>query len=540
MTIKFNRLQLSVTLAMVASLASFSANPPKAQATVSPKRPALVVGIVIDGLDVDRLHQLREYFGENGFNRLLANGVTITDLEYGSALDEAAATAVIYSGASPAVSGIPSSTVFDVSKRREVSVLNDPNIIGNFTNDTYSPASIRVSTLTDELRIDNGGLGNAHAVSPDAAQAIIMAGHAGNSAVWVDGETGKWASTTYYTELPTTVRNINHLNPLSLRMDSMSWSPTLPAGVYEYLPSYKKIYAFRHTFPRNNPERYEDFKTSALVNTEVTTVATDYIRSMKMGKGESVDMVNINYTLQPYNYGQESDSRAELMDTYLRLDRELARLFRYIDSDGPGMDRTFVFVAGTPEIGVQRRDDEKYRIPSGEFSPARAISLLKVYLMSIYGNGDWVTGYHDGQFFLNHDLIRDRGKDLDELRRESADFLRRMSGVNYSATVDEVVAETQRADSPFPPGRNVDVATAGDVFIAVAPGWSITDGGDPSSKSQRVVRATGSSSAAFILYPTLKPQTISMPTDARVLAPTVARLLRIRSPNGAQLAPLRL
>lgn len=540
MTIKLNRLQLSVTLAMVASLASFSATPQKTSPAASPKRPALVVGIVIDGLDIDRLNQLREYFGDNGFNRLLANGVTITDLEYGSALDEAAATAVIYSGASPAVSGIPSSTVLDVVKRQEVSVLNDPNTIGNFTNETYSPASIRVSTLTDELRIDNGGLGSAHAISPDAAQSVIMAGHAGNSAAWINGETGKWASTTYYTELPTTIRNINHLNSLSLRLDSMSWNSTLPAGVYEYLPSFKKIYAFRHTFPRSNPDRYDSFKASALVNTEVTSVATDYIRSMKLGKGESVDMVNVNYTLQPYNYGKDSDSRAELMDTYVRLDRELARLFGFIDSTGPGMDRTFVFVAGTPEIGVQRRDDEKYRIPSGEFSPARAISLLEVYLMSIYGNGDWVTGYHNGQFFLNHDLIRDRGKDIDEFRRESADFLRRMSGVNYSATVDEVVAENQRADSPFPPGRNVDVATAGDVFIAVAPGWSITDGDASSSAAQRVVRATGSSSAAFILYPTLKPQTIDVPTDARVLAPTVARLLRIRSPNGAKLAPLRL
>ncbi len=537
----------------MASIVTVSAATPKHKAQKAPsaqtssvvtptnsKRPALVLGIVIDGLDIDRIYQLREFFGNDGFNRLINNGVTISDLEYGSPLDEAAATAVIYTGASPAVTGIPSATVYDTKARRTVGVLNDPATIGNFTDETISPTRLRISTLTDEIRIDNGGLGAAHSISSDPQQAVIMAGHAGNTAAWINSKNGKWATSTFYKEVPTAINTVNRVRPLSARLDTAVWTPSMPQGVYDYLPSYKKIYSFHHTFPKSDIHRYDSFKASAPGNSEMTSVASDYIKTGAVGRGNTVDMLNVNYTLQPYNYATDPDARVELFDTYIRLDRELSELFAQVDKAGPGMDRTLVFVVGTPLISSQRRDDEKYRIPSGEFSPARALSLLKVNLMSIYGNGDWVTGYHDGQFFLNRDLIKERGKNLDEFRRETADFLRRLSGVNYASTIDEVISDNGKIDSPFPPARNIDIESAGDVFIAVSPGWCVTDNGDTNIKNQRVVRPAGSASAAFILYPKIESRTIDTPVDARVIAPTVARILRIRSPNGAQLSPLRL
>ena len=60
------------------------------------KRPHLVVGIVVDGLSADYLDLLRDHFGEGGFRRLMEQGVTISDMDYGTALDAAAATAVVF------------------------------------------------------------------------------------------------------------------------------------------------------------------------------------------------------------------------------------------------------------------------------------------------------------------------------------------------------------------------------------------------------------------------------------------------------------
>ena len=163
------------------------------------KRPALVVGIVVEGLTMDYLDLLRTHFGEGGFKRLLEQGITVTDLDFGTPLDGAAASAMLFTGASPAVNGIPAATVYNTETRRAASVLLDPETIGNFTDETLSPKSLTASTIADELRIDGGGLGYVYAIAPDAAEAIILGGHTGNSAFWINDATGKWEKVPYYT-----------------------------------------------------------------------------------------------------------------------------------------------------------------------------------------------------------------------------------------------------------------------------------------------------------------------------------------------------
>lgn len=502
------------------------------------KRPALVVGIVVEGLSMDYIDLLRHRFTEGGFRRLLENGVTVSDLDFGTPLDGAAATAMLFTGASPAVNGIGASAVYDPEARRVNPVLLDPETIGNFTDETLSPKGLAASTIADELRIDGGGLGYVYSIAPDAVEAIILAGHTANSAFWINDATGKWATTTFYKDLPTPAQNLNHREPNEYRLDTLQWTPLLPLDRLPDLPTYKKLYPFRHTFPRASATRYKAYKNSPAVNTDITRLAADYINILALGKRESTDMLNLGYTLQPFIYGREADNRAETMDAYLRLDRDLGRLFDAIEQKGPGMDRTLVFLAGTPLTNRSRRDDEKWNIPFGEFSSRKAVSLLNMYLMAIHGNGEWVSGYHDGQLFLNHKLIKERNKDLTAMRDESARFLTRMSGVTNAWTIDDVL-DRRATEQPDALRRNTAVASAGDVFVTIAPGWQETDDDSDLDTPQTTVRAASATAPAFILNPGSKPATISTPVDARTLAPTVCGLLRIRSPNGASLPRLR-
>ena len=117
-----------------------------------PKQPKLVVGIVVEGLSNDYLDLLRPQFvrdGGGGFIRLADKGVSIPDVDFGTPLDGAASTAVIFTGAAPAVNGIAASTVYDRESRRPVATLNDASILGNFTNETLSPSALGASTLSD-------------------------------------------------------------------------------------------------------------------------------------------------------------------------------------------------------------------------------------------------------------------------------------------------------------------------------------------------------------------------------------------------------
>ena len=532
MSNKVNKpIKFRVASALAASIVTLSLS---AQAPSS--RPNLVVGVMIDGLSMEYLQLLQGYFGEGGFKRLFNNGVTITDLDYGTNVDAATATAIAFTGAVPAVNGIGSTMVYDSEKRLTSSVFHDPTTLGNYTDETVSPAALLVSTLGDELRIDTGGLGYVYAISPDQATSLILGGHAGNSACWIDDVTGNWATTTFYHDTPRLLSARNRVQPLSVRLDTMSWTNLMAIDRYPDLPSYKKAYPVRNTFLRKDLNRFKAFKTSAPVNSEVTSLATEYLKTLNLGGRDAVDMLNLSYTLQPYEYTQDADGRLEQMDLYLRLDRDLANLFSAIDS-GPGMNKTMVFVAGTPRRTRSRRDDEKWAIPHGEFSPRRAMALLNVYLIAKHGNGEWINGYYDHQIFLNQDLIKKNNLDEVAVRTDVAQFMTRMSGITDAYTLDDII-NLKAGVNPQAVRNNTVIEKAGDVFITVAPGWEITDQGSDFTLPM-VERSGVTTSPAFLLAPGLPASTISVPVDARVLTPTVAGILRIRSPNGVSMPPLR-
>ncbi len=502
-------------------------------------RPRLVVGIMIDGLREDYLDLLKGYFGEDGFKRIMRDGVMFEDVNYGTAIDVAAATAMIYTGSSPAINGIPAAMVYDPENKRSYPIVLDPSEIGNYTDETYSPKAIKVSTLSDEVRIDGAGFGNVYAIAPSAPQSIILAGHAGNSAFWINDVTGRWATTTHYKDVPSTMQARNYSKPLSTRLDTLTWRPMLAPDRYPDLPAYKKYYPFRYLFQHNDMDRFRNYKTSAPVNTEMTDIASDYLKSLRLGNGDAMDMLSIGYTLAPFAGAKDADSRIETMDSYLRLDADLTRLFREIDAN-VGLANTFIMVAGTPPVQNNKRDDAKWGIPDGEFLPRQAISLLNVYLMAKYGNGEWVSGYYDEQIFLNHRLIKEHGLDLKTIRVEAADFLVRMSAVSRVWTIDDIQAGRAGVNADAIK-RNTHVDYAGDVFIEVNPGWEIVEIDPVNQKERRSTVRTGTMTApVFLLSPDLKPQHITVSTDARSIAPTVARLLRIRSPNSAEFPPLRL
>lgn len=507
------------------------------------KRPSLVVGIVVDGLSLEQIELLKDYFGNDGFRRLLNEGVTITDLDYGSALDPTAATALLYTGASPSVSGIDAETIFDRDTRRTAPTLHDGATIGNFTDETLSPRALRVSTIGDEIRIATGGLGHVYSLAPTPSQSIVMTGHNGNSGFWINDVNGKWATTTFYKDVPTAIQSRNHLESLDIKMDTMVWSNSMAVEKYPDMPAYKKLFNFRHTFLRNDPQRVTKFRHTPLANNEVTDIAGEYIKSMSMGKSDNIDMLNLSFTVSPYLYSADSDTRMEQMDSYLRLDRQLARLFKAIDTAGPGMNNTLLFITGTPAPSKRRKDDEKWDIAAGEFSPRRAIALLNMYLISQYGNGEWVIGFHGNQFFLNQKLIAERDKDLRQVRRDAALFLSKMSGIAEAYTLDDVI-DGRAMETSVVPRRNINSETAGDIFAAIMPGWEITDDGSPAPATVEfpmTQRLTASVAPGFMMAPShLKPQTLNTPVDARVIAPTVCSILRIRSPNAAMLPPLRL
>lgn len=501
-------------------------------------RPRLVVGIVVDQLRSDYLEYLRDLFGEKGFNRLMKDGVYLRDVDFkASNLDAVSATAMLYTGNYPVATGVPASLVYKPLSKTTGKPLEDPAAIGNFTTETFSPAALRLSTISDEVAIDGAGVSAVYAIAPDPQQAVIMAGHAGNCAIWLNDNTGKWATSTYYHDSPQPVSTRNYNKPLSSRIDTMQWKPSLPLDRYPGIPAQKRIYPFRYTFPSSDREVYRMFLSSPMANTEITDLAIDCLKGLNLGKrGDAIDMLNIAYTAAPYKYVKDGDFRLELEDTYLRLDSQLGRLFEAIDKS-VGLDNTLIYLTSTGYYDDAIADDPAFRIPSGDFSVKRATSLLNSFLSAKYGNADYIDSYFNGHIFLDHGVIESARLNAADVAEEARAFLCKMSGVSDAYTLPEILS---LGSSELEGLRlSTDPKACGDIILEFTPGWNIID--DLRFPVQKTpVRSSMVLSPAFIMAPGVAPKVIDSTVDAVRIAPTVTSALRIRAPNGVTERPLTL
>lgn len=502
-----NRLITSVLVGLVGLNAVIQADPMK---------PKLVVGIMVDQLRTDYIDYLRDLFGERGLRLLVDSGLNLRNVDFGvSRLNGGVATAELMSGSYPRVNGVTTALT---------------------ATGSLSPDQLSVSTLADELAIDGGGMANVYAIAPDRATAIALAGHSANSAVWLDPNSGQWTTSSYYGTLPQSAQLRNGKNAVASRIDTMVWKPSLPLDRYPGVSPQKKFYPFRYSFPRSDRDAYRRFARTPLMNREITDLAIDFLKGMKLGNrgSDATDMLNIGLTAAPYKEAGDGSYRLELADSYIRLDGQLERLFKAID-ENVGLDRTVVFLSSTGYCDEAVADDPKFRVPGGEISLKRMRSLLNSYLSAKYGNGDYVGEISDGTVTLNPKTIEDKRLSNLEVVREARSFLSRMSGIARVFTLEEILA------GETPETRRLQLATdphiAADLTIEYQPGWTVTD--DLSFPvSRQVVRASAVATPAFILAPGRESERIDSPVDATALAATVAGILRIRSPNAAG-APIR-
>lgn len=501
-------------------------------------RPKLVVGIIVDQLRTDYLETLQDKFGSGGFRLLMDKGAYVKDVDFKvPEADLGASVAIIQTGSYPRQNGITGANIYSPSEKQSASVFTDAAYIGNFTDETYSPAALRVTTLTDEIAIDNNGLSKIHTIAPDAEEAIVLSGHAGTSAFWVNDETGRWSSTTYYKGAPVFLQNKNYNSPLLSRVDTMRWMPLKKADSYPGVSPSRIEEGFRYTFPKNDRNIFRLYKTSPYVNSDITEAATEYLKTLNLGKNSlATDVLNLGYTLQPYVGISRGDGKYEIEDSYLRLDKDLENLFTQLDRS-VGLDNVLVYVASTGFFTEPERDMEQFRLPTGTFSVKRALSLLNSYLAAKYGNGSYVDQYYNGHIYLDRNGIEEKLLNLNAVTEDARDFLVRMSGVTDAYTI----ADLQSPSVAQLEGHRLanDPRTSGDIVMEFNPGWKVIDD-TRYPPEPKIERTAAYPAPLFIMGEGIAPQVVTEPVDATRIAPTVARILRIRSPNSSVSKPLDL
>ncbi len=110
----------------------------------------------------------------------------------------------------------------------------------------------------------------------------------------------------------------------------MQWRPLLLAARWCAGHKRHKAGSIRSAtqFVRADRDVYRKFSSSALANAEVTDLAAiEFYPPAQDGRRPALDMLSLGYTAAPFKYVADTDFRAELADSYIRLDRQLGRLF---------------------------------------------------------------------------------------------------------------------------------------------------------------------------------------------------------------------
>ena len=518
--------RISVLLATL-----FAANLCMAQTSECPR---LVVCVTVDQLRSDYMESFMPLFSGGGFKKLLSEGRIFSQAQFPfSRPDRASATACIYSGCSPYQNGVVGEKWMNRQLLRPVYSVDDERYNGVMTADKSSPRQIGVSTLTDELKVSTDGRALVYSIAPFRDAAVFSAGHAANSAVWIDDYTGKWCTSTYYGGLPTWAAALNEHLPLSERV-KQEWTPFSDlVGNFNYISSRGMREPFSHRF---SPGRqYIEFKTSGLVNEEVGKAASACIQSSGVGIDDVTDLLAVTFYAGNFCHNSANALPMEMQDIYVRLDYALESLIKEAEA-AVGKEHVMFVLTSTGYCDEEPPSLEQYRIPTGEFSVVRATSLLNMYLGAVYGQERWIETHYGNQIFLNHKLVEDKGININEMLERCSAFLIQMSGV------EDVYTSQRLALGAWTPGikslrNSINPKFSGDIILDVQPGWHVVD----EDLGERHYERESYMAFPVIFYgANIDRAEIETPIETDCIAPTIARAIRIRAPNASSASPLVL
>jgi len=501
-----------------------------AQPTAAPR---LVVSISIDQLRSDYLQAFTPLYADNGFKRLLSEGLVFAHASYPfTPIDRASAIATISTGTTPYYNNIVGLTWMNRETLRPVGCVDDSKHKGVMTADNGSPSRLSTSTVGDELKVATAGKAVVYAVAPFRDAAILTAGHAADGALWIDDMEGLWCTTSYYTPtLPAWVQAYNRLNAPARMVESLVWEPyNLLTANFSYFMQMGEQKPFRHDF--KGDRRYAEYKASALVNTDVTRMAQQCAASTGMGNDKVTDLLCVTYYAGNYNHLTVTECQMELQDTYVRLDNEIATLVSHFEKT-LGRENVLFVLTSTGYSDEETADYAKHRIPSGTFHMDRTTNLMNIYFGAFWGQGLYVEATYGNQIYLNHKLLEQKKISISDATARAQEFLAMMSGVRNVYTSLQLLTEQNEHLMKVRNGYSPECC--GDVVIEVAPGWRIHN---DNTKEDVLSRASFTQFPIIFFGAGTQAERVQTPVTTDQIAPTLARCIRIRAPNACSAKPL--
>lgn len=488
--------------------------------------PRLLVYISVDQLRGDYLEALSDHMGQSGFKRLMTDGRVYPKVRFPlQYINSASAVASLHTGTYPSGHGIESQAVYSTKANRVQPLYWDEAHHGVYTRETLSPLALEAETLGDRLKGASAGTSLVYSIAPDAEVALSSAGVLADGCYWIDSKIGSWSSSGYYGSMPVYIDRYNRANEGPNRRflsGNVRWTPlqSYTAGKGGY-SDWSKSFSYRYS-----AQDIANFKRSPLVNEEVTDLALKVIESGGYEHRSTPGLLSLSYTLAPYATGELS---LEDADAYVRLDAQLARLFKALEQKF-GLQHCLIALTGTGYTTYQPYPQPATR-PARRLSLKRSLALLNMYLVATYGSGDWIERAYNGRVYLNAKLIESKKLTSSQVRSHAADFLAQVQGIARVTTADQVLTAGEGAELGRL-RRSINLSKLSDLYLEVMPNWQIEEAEEHPDLSPR---STAIASPYMLMRVGVPASQFDYPVaEARDIVRQLSQVLRIRPPNGME------
>jgi len=498
------------------------------------ERPRLVVGIMVDGLQQRHIDLLWNYFDPNGLKKIIGQGTNCRNVSYNIiSAGNASDIASVMTGTTPYYSGIVGDYFYNRSDGETQSILQDDNQVGIGTDQTLSAHKLLSSTLADELMLAYPNKSKSYAVAQGAEEAIMLGGHTANSVAWMDDVNMKWITTGYYKDGLSHWADEMNVNGTFRNYATKLWEPLFNINTYFSKPDRedKKLgFVYDPTSKKNKKSSNTILRNTPSANSMVADLGLRILAGEQLGNDIYPDILLLQFSVRTPFERTTALQSAEKEDMYLRLDRDIQNILQKIDSQ-VGLDKTLVFMFGNQTDIHSPTELGENKIPAGYFNADRSLALLSSYLMAIYGQEKWISGYYGKNIFLNKEKIEEKKLNFKSIQQTVADFMLDFEGIQSAYTSSQVLTMGGNENSEMARIRNsTNKNCIGDIIITLLPGWVEVD-----SKRNPV----GESNAIFSNAPLyfygwkIKPQNISTSYKMTDIAPTVSYLMNLPMPNAS-------
>ena len=513
-------------------------------------QPKLIVGIVVDQMRYDYLTRFYDKYGDGGFKRMMNEGFNCQNNHFNYVPTYTApGHTSVYTGTTPKYHGIIGNDWYDKEIKKSVYCAGDDSVQSVGTTDNagkMSPHRMKTTTFADENRLFTQMRGKTIGIALKDRGAILPAGHTANAAYWFHGkDEGRWITSTFYmNELPKWVQDFNSSNQANSYFKE--WNTLYDISTYIESAADQNDFegGFKGketvTFPydlaalKDKNGGFELLKATPYGNSLTTDFALAAIDGEALGKDNITDVLTVSYSSPDYvghNFGVSSK---EVQDTYLRLDKDLERLFKGLDAKVGKGNYTVFLTADHAAVEVPSYLSS-LKIPAGYFDGKAFREQLNAFLKATYKADDLIENFSNNQIFLNRAKIFEMGLKLQDVQQ---------------AIVNEIIAY-KHIDKAYTGMSMTQASFSTGIEELVQNGYNQKRSGDviyvydPSVLSYSL---TGSSHGTSFNYDTHVPlllfgkgikhgKTLKK-TSITDIAPTMSAILGISFPNGSTGQPL--